>query len=322
MKKGLILLLGTSIIASSALAQEPTQGDISQKVLDLERDIEEFRTEEIEPRYAVEGYYKQLTRLRKDAESHRYDRLSDKIIQLESKARRLKTGPAKTLIQDIERLKRDIINTLEQQAEELFSKEDFTGAKNKFEQSLDFNPFNDDHMNRLGNTYLRLRDKNNAIINFRQAIKESPNIGLYHHNLGYALAWGRPTHATKQQIDEAIQEVYKAIELDPKLDCAYNFLRGLLFDRSGKRVTREIMTLQEKWLDNCPTADGHMRMATSLRESNPVKAITHYKKAVKLAPHYAIGHYNYILTCRDAKRWEDMLEAAKGFEESGYSVTA
>ncbi len=83
----------------------------------------------------------------------------------------------------------------------------------------DYN-INEGELNWFGNGLLRMNKKNEAIEIFKLNVKEHPDSWQVYDNLGYA-------YDKNNQIDLAIKNYKKSIELNPKNDWTINRLKEL-----------------------------------------------------------------------------------------------
>jgi tetratricopeptide (TPR) repeat protein len=82
------------------------------------------------------------------------------------------------------------------------------------------------YYNELGNIYLALERYDNAVENFKKALKIQPNDGVVYNSLGYA-------YIELKKPDLAIEKLNKAIKLEPKMGRAF-FNRGKAYVSKGE----------------------------------------------------------------------------------------
>jgi tetratricopeptide (TPR) repeat protein len=119
---------------------------------------------------------------------------------------------------------------------------------------------------------------------WRATIAKNPISWLAHNNLGYILR-------QKGQVDEAIVQYQKALEIDPGYANAhYNFGNALF----QKGRMDEAMEHYQKALEIQPQyAEAHNNLGNVLRQKGRVdEAIIEYQKALKIDPGFAMAHYN------------------------------
>jgi tetratricopeptide (TPR) repeat protein len=119
---------------------------------------------------------------------------------------------------------------------------------------------------------------------WRATIAKNPISWLAHNNLGYVLR-------QKGQVDEAIVQYQKALEIDPGYANAHYNFGNALFQKG--RVD-EAMEHYQKALEIQPQyAEAHNNLGNVLRQKGRVdEAIIQYQKAVEIEPDFAMAHYN------------------------------
>ena len=119
---------------------------------------------------------------------------------------------------------------------------------------------------------------------WRATIAKNPVSWLAHNNLGYVLR-------QKGQVDEAMVQYQKALEIDPGYANAhYNFGNALF----QKGRLDEAMEHYQKALEIQPQyAEAHNNLGNVLRQKGRVdEAIIQYQKALKIEPDFVMAHYN------------------------------
>ena len=147
-----------------------------------------------------------------------------------------------------------------------------------------------------------------AIAEYRTAIRIQPDFALAHNNLGSALD-------RKGKRDEAIAEHRTAIRLQPDFALAHNNL-GSALDRQGKReeAIAEYRTVLRLLPDN---AYAHNILAWALathcnhNRRMPAEALEHARKAVALAPKDSNFHNTLALAEYRAGHWAESIAAAE-----------
>jgi tetratricopeptide (TPR) repeat protein len=119
---------------------------------------------------------------------------------------------------------------------------------------------------------------------WRATIAKNPISWLAHNNLGYVLR-------QNGQVDEAIIQYQKALEIDPEYAKAHYNLGNALFQKG--RVD-EAMEHYQKALKIQPQyAEAHNNLGNVLRQKGRVdEAIIQYQKALKIEPDFAMAHHN------------------------------
>lgn len=122
---------------------------------------------------------------------------------------------------------------------------------------------------------------------WRATLLASPNNAWAHNNMGY-------TYQEEGDIQRAIREYYKAIDLKPNFLEAYNNL-GSAYQRMGK--LQEAMAAYNKILEIDPAfVKAYNNLAVIYNELGKTQAaIAICKKAVEINPNYAYAYYNLSL---------------------------
>ena len=114
------------------------------------------------------------------------------------------------------------------------------------------------------------------------ALAKNPNCWVGYNNLGEALL-------QKGQVDEAIPEFQKALEIYPSLDVAINNLASA-FLKIGK-LDQAMVQYQKALENNANDPTAHNNLGIVLFQKGRVdEAITQYQKALELNPSYDLAH--------------------------------
>jgi tetratricopeptide (TPR) repeat protein len=113
-------------------------------------------------------------------------------------------------------------------------------------------------------------------------LAKNPNCWAGYNNLGKALL-------QKGQVDEAMAQFQKALEINPNYDQAQNNL-GNAFFKKGQ--ADEAITQYQKALETDPNyVDAHYNLGNALFQKGQVdEAIEQYQKALKIDANYAVAH--------------------------------
>ena len=136
----------------------------------------------------------------------------------------------------------------------------------------------------LATVYSRRGQLDEAIREYREALRLNPYYALAHYNLGNALL-------QKGQVDEAIQHYEQSIRLLPMYVDPYNNL-GLALRKQGQ-VDEAIRQFQQAIRLKPDDADVHYNLGAALAQRGQLdEAIRHYQEALRLKPDRAEVHNN------------------------------
>ncbi len=139
-----------------------------------------------------------------------------------------------------------------------------------------------------------------AVAEYREAIRLQPDLALAHSNLGNALAG-------QGKVDEAVAEYRTAIRLQPDFAAAHNALGDALADQ-GKvdEAVAEYRTVIRLQPD---LANAHYNLGIALAAQGKVdEAIAEYRTAIRLQPDHAEAHDNLGNALRQGKEDEAIAE--------------
>jgi tetratricopeptide (TPR) repeat protein len=136
----------------------------------------------------------------------------------------------------------------------------------------------------LATVYSQRGQLDEAIREYREALRLNPYYALGHYNLGNALL-------QKGQVDEAIQHYQESIRLQPMNVDTYNNL-GLALCKQGQ-VDEAIRQFQQAIRLKPDDADVHYNLGAALaRRGQLDEAIRHYQEALRRQPDRAEAHNN------------------------------
>jgi tetratricopeptide (TPR) repeat protein len=154
----------------------------------------------------------------------------------------------------------------------------------QYKQALRFNPdYAAAHCN-LGNALAQTGKIEEAIAHYEQALRIKPDYAEAHNDLGTALA-------QTGKIEEAIAHYEQALRINPDFALThYNFGVALL----GLGKVPEAVEEYEQALRIKPDyPEAHNNLGTALYQMGQVQdAIGHYEEALRIRPDYAKAHYN------------------------------
>jgi protein O-mannosyl-transferase len=138
--------------------------------------------------------------------------------------------------------------------------------------------------NNLGIPLFAERKIEEAISNFKIAIKLRPNDTNAHYNLGVALA-------ANQKIEEAISHYKMDIKINPNHTKAHHNLGIALFD--SHKIEEAVAHFKIAIKLDPNNAMAHYNLGIALFDNRKIEeAISHYKRAIKINPSFTKAHYN------------------------------
>jgi len=119
-------------------------------------------------------------------------------------------------------------------------------------------------------------------------LAKNPDCWVGHNNLGI-------TFFHKGQVDEAMHQYQKALEINPNYDQAYNNLGNALLQKG--QVAEAIADFQETLEINPNIEEAHNNLGNALVQEGAVdQGMTQIQKALEINPNYARAHYNLGIT--------------------------
>jgi tetratricopeptide (TPR) repeat protein len=175
--------------------------------------------------------------------------------------------------------KKNSINKLYEEANELKTSLDYSGAAQKYKDILYIDNTYVKAYLELGLIYYDRRNYNEAIEIYNEAIKNGIKNALIYHQLGHALFSAGKT-------DEAIQSFEEAIKIEPNQFMPYE---GLGEVYSSKKEFNKAIKYYSEALNIDENKPGIYRdLAVSyIKAGEPDKAIEIFQKAIKVNPGYA-----------------------------------
>ena len=141
--------------------------------------------------------------------------------------------------------------------------------------------------NNLGHALASEKRYEEAVMQYRQAIKINPHYSKAHNNLGHALS-------ELKKYDEAIEHYQKAISIEANYAEAYNNLANAL-GKKGK-IKESIAYYNEAIRFKGDYAEAHFNLGVALsRQSRSKEAIAQYQKALAVKPDFAQAHNNLAI---------------------------
>jgi protein O-mannosyl-transferase len=135
---------------------------------------------------------------------------------------------------------------------------------------------------------------------WRTTLRHNPNSYLAESNLGRELL-------LKGQMDEAVQHIRRAIEIQPDLPEAHCNL-GTAWLQQG-RLDEAIVELRKAVEINPRFAEAHNTLGVALAQQGEIgEAISHLQKAVGISPDFAQAHSNLGAVLLKARRMEEAID--------------
>jgi tetratricopeptide (TPR) repeat protein len=136
----------------------------------------------------------------------------------------------------------------------------------------------------LGLAMERQGRMNEASAAYREALQVKPNYGEAHNNLGFVLY-------RQGRLDEAIAEYREALRLDPASAGTYNNLGNALLQQ--RQPDEAVADFRQALEIDPQSAEAHGNLANALLSQRQVdEAIAEYREALRIKPAYSNAHYN------------------------------
>ena len=167
----------------------------------------------------------------------------------------------------------------------------------KFHQDVD--PSYSCAYNNLGNVFINLKKKKDAVDCYFKAIKINPKFAAAYYNLGNVFK-GMEKH------QEAVDLFKKAIEIDPNFALAQNNL-GTTLNNMGKG--NEAISYFKKAIQNNPNfIEAYNNLGNAMKVSGkPNEAINFFEKAIQINPKYTLAYNNLGNTYRHLLQQEKAI---------------
>jgi Flp pilus assembly protein TadD len=170
----------------------------------------------------------------------------------------------------------------------------------EYRQAIRFKKDFDDAHHNIGTALLRKSKLDEAIAEYREAIRLKKDQAVHHSDLGNALR-------QKGQFDAAIAELREALRLKNNSPNALNILGAILcddkHDYDGAILAfREAIRLKKDY------PEGHCNLANALFKKGQLdEAIDEYRAGIRLNKDYAEAHYSLGVALRDKGQRDEAI---------------
>ncbi|MBX9254313.1 tetratricopeptide repeat protein [Desmonostoc muscorum CCALA 125] len=192
---------------------------------------------------------------------------------------------------------------------------DYQKAENIWRQLLKREPNNAEAHYRLGRTLRDQQRSDEAIAEFREAIRLNPKHSYAYNGLGTVLQWNQ------NKLDEAVTAYRQAIELDHNNHYAYFNWGNALVEKNQPDEAIKLFIQAIKIEPNSPFNYHSLGTAYRLKK-NFDAAIAAYRKAIDLYPSYSDAYVSWGNTLAEEKRFNEAiqvyLEAVKVDSQNAY----
>jgi tetratricopeptide (TPR) repeat protein len=166
----------------------------------------------------------------------------------------------------------------------LLQREQVNEAIGEYRSALKISPSSVTAHYDLGDAFLQKGDEDRAIAEFQAALKIDPACVEAHYNLGTVLL-------KEGRVDEAIDQIERALQTNPNSPIAHYNLGNALLQKG--RVDEAIAHFERAVAIDPGYALAHNNLGSALFHQGQVdEAIAHFQKAVKADPSIAESHYN------------------------------
>jgi len=185
----------------------------------------------------------------------------------------------------------------------LLNSRKFNEAKKKIDKEIINFPKSSILFNILGAILSEQDQLEDAIINYKKAIKLNSNYAQAHNNLGTAL------HKLGK-INEAVTQYKNAIDLKKDFPESLNNLGSAIIDL---KKSKEAISYLEKALIIKPDyTEAYNNLGKAYQNSgDKIKAVENFQKAINIDPNYADSYYNLGSLLSDLNRFQEALDNYK-----------
>jgi protein O-mannosyl-transferase len=173
-------------------------------------------------------------------------------------------------------------------------------AVGQYREAIKINPYYSKAHNNLGNSLIELKKADEAIKHYRKAIQIEPNYAEAYNNFANELG-------NKGKLTEAIAYYNEAIRFKSDYAEAYYNL-GVMLIRLGE-VEEAVESFRKALKNNPDFSLAHNHLGSLLGEQGDFQeAIKHYRKAIALDPEFAKAHNNLGSTLAQQGKFEESIK--------------
>ena len=186
---------------------------------------------------------------------------------------------------------------------ELYNQNDFESVLSKVKPMIGLHPKAIVLFNIQGASNAALQKYDEAIANYKQAIKIKPDYAEAHNNIGSALT-------NKGDLDAAINSYRQAIKIEPDHAEAYNNM-GNIFSGKGESDFA-IESYKQALKINPEYADAYSNLGLALKYRGDLdEAIDNFKQALKIKPDYAETYNNMGVALKEKGELDAAIDSYK-----------
>jgi len=146
-----------------------------------------------------------------------------------------------------------------------------------------------------------------AIREYKEALRINPELAEAHLNLGIALK-------AKEDMEGAIREFREALKINPRYAEVHNILGVTLYLYTRGDMEGAIEEFREALRINPELAEAHTNLGILLKAKGDVEgAIREYMEALRVNPELAEAHYNLGVTLEEVGAIDEAIEAYENF---------
>jgi tetratricopeptide (TPR) repeat protein len=185
-----------------------------------------------------------------------------------------------------------------------FNEGNYTTALEELTKAVELAPNNPEYRHLLGLTYFKgKRMYNEAIVHFKEAVKQKPNFSEAHMNLGAVYLELKSWDMAIPHFEATLEDIFYRTP-----EGAYNNLGWAYYNKGEFQKALENYKKAVEINPRFAMAFNNMGM-TYDRAENAEKAVSAFKTAIGLVPDFLEAHYNLGLVLARQKDKEGALKA-------------